>query len=258
MSYVTVTPELMEAAVTDLATIGSMLNAAHMTAAAPTVAVLPVAADEVSASIAQLLSGYGQQYQALAGQAAAFHEQFVRTLTGAGGAYAAAEATAASALQSVLSPISAQVQPFPSIYRAIQQANEQLLINFTTEVTRLEQPLAPFFAAMYAPPVPPPIPLPTPIGGEVSLIVFGTGYQVLPPDLLALAAQVYNLPGGFGALWQPNQFFPITPHLGSLTVGQSINQGAQLLEQAIQAEMANNPSNLTVWANSLSSTNGHR
>src|SRR5258708_21170345 len=94
-------------------------------------------------------------------------------------------------------------------------------------------------------------PLPRPINGEVSLSVFGTGYQVLPPDLLGLAAQGYNLPGGFGALWQPNQFFPITPHLGSLTVGQSIAQGVQLLEQAIQAEAGNNT---TVWANSLSST----
>src|SRR5258708_23733388 len=142
MSHVIVAPELMEAAAaTDLATIGSTLNAAHMTAAPPTVAVLPVAADEVSASIAQLLSGYGQEYQALAGQATAFHEQFVQNLTAGAGAYAAAESAAASVLHSVLDPISAQLQPAAgggagSIYRAIQQANERLPITFTTEVTR--------------------------------------------------------------------------------------------------------------------------
>src|SRR5258708_12415617 len=114
MSHVIVAPELMEAAAaTDLATIGSTLNAAHMTAAPPTVAVLPVAADEVSASIAQLLSGYGQEYQALAGQATAFHEQFVQNLTAGAGAYAAAESAAASVFQSVLDPINAQLQPPP-------------------------------------------------------------------------------------------------------------------------------------------------
>ena len=50
-----------------------------MVAAAPTVALIPAAADEVSASIAHLFSQHAQDYQALAGQAAVFHEQFVHT-----------------------------------------------------------------------------------------------------------------------------------------------------------------------------------
>ena len=62
----------MAEAATDLATIGETLNAAHLTAAPPTLAVLPAAADEVSASIAHLFSGYGEKYQKLAGQAAGF------------------------------------------------------------------------------------------------------------------------------------------------------------------------------------------
>ena len=67
MSYVIAAPEIMRAA-TDLATIGETLYAAHMTAAAPTLAAAPpAAADEVSASIAHLFSGYGQEYQKLAG-----------------------------------------------------------------------------------------------------------------------------------------------------------------------------------------------
>lgn len=87
MSHVMVAPELMESAAANLATIGETLNAAHLTAAAPTVAVLPAAADEVSASIADLLSGYGQEYQKLAGEAAAFHEQFVQALKASANAY---------------------------------------------------------------------------------------------------------------------------------------------------------------------------
>ena len=45
MSAVIAAPEVIEAAATDVAAIGSALNAAHLTAAAPTVAVLPAAAD---------------------------------------------------------------------------------------------------------------------------------------------------------------------------------------------------------------------
>ena len=64
----------------------------------PDDAVLPAAADEVSAAIAALFSGQAQEFQALGAQAAAFHEQFVQALRGAGGAYAAAEAANASPL----------------------------------------------------------------------------------------------------------------------------------------------------------------
>ncbi|GAB3011679.1 PE family protein [Mycobacterium bourgelatii] len=99
MSGVIATPELMVEAATDLAAIGQNLNAAHMTAAAPTVEMLPAAADEVSTSVADLLSRYGQEYQELAQQAAAFHEQFVQQLTASADAYARAEAANAASLR---------------------------------------------------------------------------------------------------------------------------------------------------------------
>jgi PE family protein len=69
-----------------------------MAAAAPTVAVIPAAADEVSASIAHLFSNHAQDYQALAGQAAAFQQQFVQHLNAAAGSYAATEAANAVSL----------------------------------------------------------------------------------------------------------------------------------------------------------------
>jgi PE family protein len=98
MSYVIATPEMMSSAATDLATIGANVNAAHLIAAAPTVAVLPAAADEVSTGIAHLFSGYGQEYQKLAGEAAASHEQFVERLNASAAAYASAEAANVSLL----------------------------------------------------------------------------------------------------------------------------------------------------------------
>jgi len=98
MSYVIAGPEIMTAAASDLARIGSNLSAAHLAAAAPTVAVMPAAADEVSASIAHLFSAHAQDYQALAGQAAAFNDQFVQHLTAGAFSYASAEANSAGLL----------------------------------------------------------------------------------------------------------------------------------------------------------------
>jgi PE family len=102
MSYVIAAPEVMTSAATDLATIGSNVSAAHMAAAAPTVALVPAAADEVSASIADLFSQHGQGYQAAAAQAAAFHEQFVQNLTASAGSYASIETAINSYLQGLL------------------------------------------------------------------------------------------------------------------------------------------------------------
>jgi hypothetical protein len=66
-----------------LAGIESALNAANAAAATQTTSVLAAAEDEVSAAIAELLSGHGQAYQALSAQTAAFHAQFVQALTAA-------------------------------------------------------------------------------------------------------------------------------------------------------------------------------
>jgi hypothetical protein len=99
MSAVIAVPELMTSAATDLATITSNLNAAHLMAAPPTLAVLPAAADEVSTGVAHLFSRYAEDYQRLAGKAADFQEQFAHHLTAGAGAYAGAEAASAASLQ---------------------------------------------------------------------------------------------------------------------------------------------------------------
>ena len=98
MSYVTVVPEMLAAAATDVAAVGSAVGAAHLAAAAPTVALLPAAADEVSASVAHLFSQAAQDFHALAGQAAAFNQQFVQHLNASAHSYAATEAASAASL----------------------------------------------------------------------------------------------------------------------------------------------------------------
>ena len=99
MSLLVVVPELVESAAADLKSIGAELNAAHAAAAVPTTGLVAAGADEVSTAVAALFSGHGQAFQALSAQASAFHAQFAQALSGAEGAYAAAEAANASPLQ---------------------------------------------------------------------------------------------------------------------------------------------------------------
>ncbi|MEK0493531.1 PE family protein, partial [Mycobacterium ulcerans] len=99
MSYVVAIPDMLASAAADVAGIGSSVGAANTAAVGATTGVMAAADDEVSVAIAALFSGHGQAYQAISAQAAAFHDQFLRALTGAGGAYAAAEAANASPLQ---------------------------------------------------------------------------------------------------------------------------------------------------------------
>ncbi len=125
MSYVIADPQMMTAAAADLAAIASNVNAAHLTAAAPTTALLPAAADEVSASIAHLFSQHAANYQALAGQAAAFQQQFVQRLTASAGWYAATEAANAAVLQ----PLTAIAGSFTSTVAALPGQILNLLLN---------------------------------------------------------------------------------------------------------------------------------
>lgn len=99
MSYLVSLPAAMTAAATDLASIGSLVTTANQGAAGATTGLAAAAGDEVSAAIAALLSAHGQGYQVLSAQAAAFSDRFAQALTGADGAYAAAEAANASLLE---------------------------------------------------------------------------------------------------------------------------------------------------------------
>ncbi|AKN16426.1 PE family protein [Mycobacterium haemophilum DSM 44634] len=98
MSFVLATPDALVTAASDLAGIGSTLNAANAAAAAPTTGILAAAADQVSTQIAALFSQHAQGYQRLSAQLAAFHEQFVQAMSTSASTYAAAEANAVQTL----------------------------------------------------------------------------------------------------------------------------------------------------------------
>ncbi|MCV7100992.1 PE family protein [Mycobacterium palustre] len=91
MSFVMIAPEFVTDSADNLADIGSGLREAAAAAATRTTWVAAPAADEVSVAISELFGTYGQQFQALSAEAAAFHGQFVSLLNGGAAAYVGAE-----------------------------------------------------------------------------------------------------------------------------------------------------------------------
>lgn len=100
MSLLMVAPELVTSAAADLQGIGSSVNAANAAAAISTTELTAAAADEVSAAAATLLGGFGQQYQALAGQLATAYDQLASKLAADAAAYLGAESANANQLLS--------------------------------------------------------------------------------------------------------------------------------------------------------------
>ena len=142
MSYVLALPDIMSGAATDVASIGSQVATAIHGAAGATTGVVVAADDEVSAAIAGVFSAQGQAYQALSSQAAAFHERFVQALSGAAGAYAAAEAANTS-------PLAALEQAVFGAQQEIQQLPATLADEFSQEMTFLfSNPSSPLLAQL--------------------------------------------------------------------------------------------------------------
>ena len=97
MSSITPQPDAAAAATAHLAVSVSAMNAKNAAAAAPTIGVVPAAADPVSALMATQFAVHAQMYQVLSAQAAAFHEQFISTLTTSSASDGATEGTDAAA-----------------------------------------------------------------------------------------------------------------------------------------------------------------
>ncbi|KZS82714.1 PE family protein [Mycobacterium persicum] len=97
MAYVITEPDAFGTAAAALATAGSAVAARNSAAAAVITAVIPAAADEVSALTAQRFGIHGERYQQVSAQALAIHQDFMAALLASGRSYAAAEAANAMA-----------------------------------------------------------------------------------------------------------------------------------------------------------------
>ena len=87
MAYVSTAPAAIAAAASQLEGIGNSFAAESSAAAAPTTALAPAAADEVSALQAGVFSTYGQLYQTVSAEAQAIHQQFVNLLQSSSSSY---------------------------------------------------------------------------------------------------------------------------------------------------------------------------
>ncbi|OBG29359.1 PE family protein [Mycobacterium sp. 852002-51057_SCH5723018] len=87
MSFVVAAPETVGAFAGDLAGIGSTLREATAAAAGQTTAITSAAGDDVSLAVSELFGTYGQRFQMLSAQAAAFHNEFVSLLNAGAAAY---------------------------------------------------------------------------------------------------------------------------------------------------------------------------
>lgn len=102
MSFLKTVPEELLAAAAQLGTINSSLATQNAGTAAATTAVIPAAADPVSAQQAGIFSTYGTTYQQIAAEAQAIQEQFAQTLGLSSGTYSNTEA--ANAVQAAAAP----------------------------------------------------------------------------------------------------------------------------------------------------------
>ncbi|MGV0042764.1 PE family protein [Mycobacterium colombiense] len=100
MSFVTVHPDKLSAATSNLQSITAALHVGNAAAAIPTTGVVPAAVDEVSVLTAAQFAAHAARFQALAARALAVHELLAATLAQSAGSYTATEAanSAASAL----------------------------------------------------------------------------------------------------------------------------------------------------------------
>ena len=224
MSFVNVGPEVMAAAATDLANIGSTVREANAAAAALTTGLVPAAEDEVSTAIAGLFGKYANEFQGFGAQAAVFHDQLVQTLNAAAGAYTAAEAAGTSLLQT------AQQDLVNAVNTPAELLLGHPLIGSGTGTPTSASAALRGIAA-------------NPAAVGTTLIMGGSGD---PFPTTSFENAVNNLfiqitPGLEGSiptkLYTPEQFYPLGAPT-ELTLSASVSQGVQILDNALQPYIA--------------------
>ncbi|WP_156687617.1 PE family protein [Mycobacterium sp. Marseille-P9652] len=207
MTYLATEPQLLAAAAADVDGIGSALSAANAAAAGPTSGLLAPAADEISATVAELFGTYGQEYRALVEQATVFNNEFSRLLATAGGAYAAVETAASNALGTL-------------------GADAQSLVGGA--------PAAPGGTPF----VDPPNPLTPP---TVALVMGGSGNPI-PNTTFVNGVLKWATLTGYSwntaqAIFTPENLYPLTGSK-SLPLNISVNEGVQILDASIKQSLA--------------------
>ncbi|MGB9302146.1 MAG: PE-PPE domain-containing protein [Mycobacterium sp.] len=207
MSYVLTAPDALAAAATDVNGIASALSEANAAAAGRTSGLLAAADDEVSQAIAELFGAYGQEYQEVLQQASAFHNEFTQTLAAASTAYSQAEAANVTVLNAGVSNAAAVINaPMRSLLGTAGTGGPALSAATT------------------------------------ALIMGGTNNPLPDPEYVTDIYNKYVQPLFPGAIKQGlfthEQFWPVTPDLGTLTMAQSVAQDVTLLNAEINHQLS--------------------
>ncbi len=212
MAYVLTQPQVMASAAADVAAIGSTINEATAAAAGRTTGVAAAAADEISAAIAKLFSSYAQEWQAVIGQAEAFHSEFAQALTAGANAYANAEAASLGALTTPVRALSAGLSSGA----------------FTTSATGGTGVMTAMVKAALADPA-------------VTFVMDGSGTPIPPADFVTNVVNKYVLPNFASdivqALALPAGEYPDSG-IKDLPQNVSIARSVTILNNAIQQQLA--------------------
>lgn len=239
MSFLFVGPEAVAAAARGLANIGSTINGANSTAAALTTELAAAAKDEVSTAIAGLFGKYAQEYQALALEAAEFHERFVRTVTAAAGSYLAAENTNVAALFQA-----AQQDTLGAINAPAQELLGHALIGSGTGEFAAGAGAAAMLQSMA-----------TPV--DTTIVLGYTGAPIPSPSFINAVNQLFIQPNLISTklqtLFTPEQVYPFTG-VRSMTGDASVAQGVQILNNEIQSLYNSGTNSIGVFGYSQGAT----
>ncbi|OBJ55924.1 PE family protein [Mycobacterium asiaticum] len=135
MSFVIAAPDLLQGAADNLVSLRASLADAAATVAGPTTQIAVAAQDEISAAIAALFGGFGEEFQAVNAQVEKIHQQFVTVLNAGARAYASAEAANVGGLgsyQTLLADTAANLQ---ILQGAVTANPAPLLRQFVTNQT---------------------------------------------------------------------------------------------------------------------------
>ncbi|OBH04133.1 hypothetical protein A5696_05590 [Mycobacterium sp. E2699] len=219
MSFVSVTPELVQAAAQDLGDIRSSLAAAAATAAAPTTGIMAAASDEVSIAIAAMFGDAGRAFHAMAARAQAFHAEFISLTNSGAAAYANAEV--ANVQQTVLTDMApAALNAVTGFGATVAAPYDALVSNTATNLQSLGGAIAanpaPFLHQL--------------VDNQAAYAqAIGTGFQAAIQNL---PAEVANLPAAIQAGSQGVLTFNPAPVLQQI-VNQQVGY-AQLIATSLQ------------------------
>ncbi|OIN78634.1 PE family protein [Mycobacterium malmoense] len=224
MTGLTIQPQLLAGAATDVSEIGSAISAARATAAAPTTSLVAAAEDEVSALTASLFGAYGQEYQALLQRATAFHDEFVAALSAAGNAYAGAETAASNALGSL-------------------EADTFSLLGGTTSAVSATRVAAPIIQALSGQ------------ATTVTVVMGASGYPIPATDYINQLTMLFVKPfytvGTAIGLATPEGLYPLTG-VKDLTLDISLARGLTILNNQIQSLVSSGTNTINVFGYSQS------